>query len=572
MKRAFLSLLLAGCATTTDGAPAKSDDARFPSRDKLNEVATALDQAKIKSGSLDPERFTLKGALPDVSGQRPSVANTAMDRLVNAALPEKSARTEGLDCAARQFAALLNGTGKLPGQNFQRFVLARCGAMPASVGLSTLSGTADKRMSDDELIAAWSEQLEQLAANLGTTKQSLGFALSREGEKVAIVGVHGASRFELEAPISQAPDEGAMLIKGRLTSPAEEVRATVTHGRFKAVECTPAPVALPAFQLLCPLEKGDALATVQVGARRRGRLLGDVLGRFMARPDKSEAREFSIPRRGSPLPATDASGVQRAFVERLNDVRKEAGMTELVADSGQNKMVGKLARPFLAAIAEGREDVMDAITLGTMAGWDVEGVLESGGFAWSFLAPTSDVSALLAFALESPSARLALLDPEADRVAVGGLVEEGAMAAIVGVYRTFEDTEFEDAADAVWQQLVKATAARGHPAPTRFEAARVDVLEAARGLESGALDTDSALKQLTERAKTKSKRGVRALVFSVNKPDAIDFPPELLVPGLELDLSIGHMAPREGEAWGRYVVFVIINVTDTVTARASLGR
>jgi len=74
------------------------------------------------------------------------------------------------------------------------------------------------------------------------------------------------------------------------------------------------------------------------------------------------------------------------------------------------------------------------------------------------------------------------------------------------------------------------------------------------------------MKTLTENTVNQSTKGVRTMVFGVPDKNKVEFPKELLVPGIELTLALCHVPPLEGEPWRQYAVFVVIHAGQEQTA------
>ena len=258
---------------------------------------------------------------------------------------------------------------------------------------------------------------------------------------------------------------------------------------------------------------------------------------------------------------TEADPVAEEFVALLNEARKEAGLEPLELDHEQSATAQRLT-PFFFASMAGRGPSLhtEMIVLGMLAGWSVEGAVESGHFTAAWVLRSTDLSELLGTAFEHPSSREALLDGEIDRIAVGGMLAtaEGldGMAALIGTYAVFSGGSHEELTQRVLDQIASARKARGQ-APPR-ELVELDSLceGAAAGVRSGESPED-VMNALMKASVQVLRRPVTGWIAEVRDLAAIELPDEYLdEPGLALAVSVTHQKEPD-EPRGRYVVMVV---------------
>ncbi len=211
-------------------------------------------------------------------------------------------------------------------------------------------------------------------------------------------------------------------------------------------------------------------------------------------------------------------------------------------------------------LGEAPENVADQVALGMIAGWSVDGILQTGRFTWSAVSQTNDVGQLLSEALEYPGGREVLLAPDAERVAVGTVVESSgyytSMAVLVGTYSLFSQQVDAKDAEAVFVRFQKARLARGARAAARIEAIDPMIMTAAVMVQAGA-EPKVALGDLLRSSSDLLRRPVNGWISMVSKLEDLEFPDDLLErPALEVAVGVSYHQPP-GEPWGRYVVILV---------------
>jgi hypothetical protein len=201
------------------------------------------------------------------------------------------------------------------------------------------------------------------------------------------------------------------------------------------------------------------------------------------------------------------------------------------------------------------------VILGMLAGWSVDGIVQSGHFTASWVLRSTDLQRLLSASLEEPGGREALLAAEIDRIAVGPLVETAAghesIAAIFGSYALFSEEDHAASVSAVLEKLGSERAQRGLGPPSPLEEVGPLCSEAASRVASGETPRD-VMRDLLGDTVEILQRPATGWITEVRDLDELRFPEEYLTrPTLGLALAISHRE-EPGEPWGRWVVMVVV--------------
>jgi hypothetical protein len=267
-----------------------------------------------------------------------------------------------------------------------------------------------------------------------------------------------------------AVSNGKVTIRGTLRVPAASVDARVNRGRFESRECTPDDrTLLPEVKFTCHVDPSDALARIEVSSYPPDRILGHSIAGLLVAP--SGEKLTSTWHRAAHKPVDAQTPLADGFLAALNGVRRDAGLREVTAAKAQSEIASRVVPHFFApqgSTKEARDALADAIALGMLAGWSVEGTVHDGMLAADGTSDTGDPARLIASMLESPSARSVLLDPDADVIAIGALrqPERGFLGALVTVYRLFEHVPPEARIQKVVARMDALRAERGQPPAT----------------------------------------------------------------------------------------------------------
>ncbi len=515
----------------------------------------------------DVERWRLAGPFPERLDGRPwrdpSPAGALLAAQLEADAAGQAWTTEAMHCAARETGRFVLEHEAQPSEGLRRFIRGRCGASVSELRFGWVGGRVPPEIDEAQLVAAWSQGLERtIEAHLGPGTRALGIWVGRDGERAIAVVASGLQQARI-VPVRTVPDrDGGLELEGELRAPTRAVEALITRGPLQVAPCErDAEVALPRFHFRCRPDPTDRIAWVGLSLLPPERLIASTALELLLRPQGDEVAVYERPSIGSPRPADDAGDAATGFVELLNRVRSEAGLAPLTPDPAQSRIAASLAPHFFEALL-GRTDrsVADLVVLGMMAGWKVQGVVASGQFTAAWVTGSRDLDHLLAEALDQPAGRAALLSPQAERVAVGPVVErhedEPALAIVVGTYALIDAEEHARLAGQVLDRLTAVRRAQGLEAPQRLIEVDGLAMDAAGSLGSGA-DARLVLDELLGDSGAELGRSVSGWLLESTRLEDLSFPAEL-VARPEVGVAIGVSAYRPaGQAWGRHVVMIV---------------
>jgi hypothetical protein len=378
---------------------------------------------------------------------------------------------------------------------------------------------------------------------------------------VAVVAV-GNRGVHLE-PLSPIPGaDGHITLTGEVLVPVANASAVVTRGRLGYANCTPdRTVVLPQFSFDCALDPADDSASLSMSYTAPGRLIGTTGLNLLVWPSGKATATYRRPSYTKRHESNDSVGAGAEFVDALNEIRDEIGLAPLAESPAQSEIATELApHYFAAALGVTPETDADLVALGLIAGWNVEGILQSGHFTTAIVPQTNDVGRLLSEMLNHPGGRSVLLASDADQIAVGALVDTDAaspaIAAVVGTYALFSESAHAAVADRVYKKFQDDRAARGHRAAGRLDAIESLSAEAASSVQAGAVPME-VLEELLEVSAEVLQRPVIGWIAEASDLADFEFPDDFLNrTSVDVAISVSHRQP-EGEPWGRYVLLLI---------------
>jgi hypothetical protein len=202
--------------------------------------------------------------------------------------------------------------------------------------------------------------------------------------------------------------------------------------------------------------------------------------------------------------------------------------------------------------------------LGLFAGWQVGGVVRDASLASGVSTGALDAGSWLATALERPSARAALLDPEARVLAIGALASEDppVSAALAVTYQLFGEENLPLEAERFFERVAKEREARGQAPPARLDSVSSVVQEVAGELSRRNLEPRAALDDALARATANSSQPLQGWVLEASSLESARLPGDLLdSPALRMAVGVGYYQPP-AEPWGRYVVLILTPAQD----------
>ena len=549
-------------APETDLAPG------FPSPEALVELGEAPVPADLFDRDVkDVSAWELEGPFPErlealpwrEPGPWAALVDEATQRRPGLVVP-----TQAMYCVARQLGRFFLATNGQPPEGLRRFMIARCNATEAEVVIGYVDGKVSPRQSDARIFAHWSRAVrESLDSRLAGGPRTAGIWYGRQGDRAVVMLAFGVREVRVQA-LSPVPAPGGRLeIRGELLVPMAEIRALVNRGRFGVAPCESVPAAhAVAFAFVCQIDPRDPSALIALRVTQPERLLPTTVLHVLARPEGRLADAWRAPSYGDPHPLLDVAQADQDFVDLLNEVRGQAGLAAVELDAAQSETARELAPPFFASLFGRSPEVhAEMVILGMLAGWSVDGIVQSGYFTASWVLGTNDLARLLAAALEEPEGRETLLAAGIDRVAVGPLIETApgheSLAAIFASYALFSEEDHAASVDAVMEKLRSERAARGLGPPVALGQVAPLCNAAASRVASGETPRD-VMRDLLGESVDVLGRPATGWIAEVRDLDELSFPDEYLTrPTLGLALAISHRE-EPGKPWGRWVVMVVV--------------
>jgi len=545
-----------------------AESGAFPSPQELVELGEApVPENLFDLDVRDVENWQLSGPFPERIEALPYSEPGAWAALLDDAArrrPGLVLPTQAMYCVARELGRFYLTTRRQPSEGLRRYMTARCNATESRVVIGYVDGPVARRQNDVQVYGHWREAVRKsLETRLAGGPRTAGIWYGRAGDHAVVMQAFGHREIHVE-PLSPVPaPDGRIEIRGELLTPAASIRALVNRGRFGVAPCESAREPAPTrFAFVCNVDLRDPSALISLSVTPPERLLANTVLHVLARPEGRLEDVYRVVSYGAPHPVIDPQAAAEDFVDLLNAVRHLAGLSPVTLDREQSETAAELAPPFFASIF-GRSPEYNAemVILGMLAGWSVDGIVQSGHFTASWVLRSTDLQRLLAASLEEPSGRETLLAAEADRIAVGPLLETTAghesLAAIFGGYAVFSEEDHTASVNAVMEKLGTERAQRGLGPPNSIEEVGPLCSEAASRVATGETPRDVMRDLLGETVEI-LRRPATGWIAEVRDLDELSFPNEYLTrPSLGLALAISHRE-EPGEPWGRWVVMVVV--------------
>jgi hypothetical protein len=515
------------------------------------------------------DQWNLRGALPERPDWLPLALEEPWEEPLRDFVADRSrtvVATESLRCTARQLAWFHLEQRANPDDEWMTFVQSRCLSTTTYPRVHLLEGDIPAAMPDEAILGAWRSQIDGLLERELTDGQWIvGIGFARRGERAVIVVASAREQVRLESFDSTFPSHGRITVIGQAIGPAEQISAVVGVGELGAGACVSHPSSQPpSFHFICEADPGDPWNFVSIMLKRPGRVLTEAGALLLVRSPGEPAAEFRRRFFTSPYIPGPREVIEEVVATELNRVRARMGSAPLELALAQGKVANQLAPHYLAAVQgrnapDGRtaRDVMELVVQGMAAGWDVEGVVARGSFCSARAVQTTDVSRLLAAALQHPSDRMTLLDPGATKLAVGLVTDAGGgLGAVFASYLLLDQESYHQAAGALLGHLIAQRAARGLSAPGELRGVDTLAMEAAQRVQAGE-DRQKVLNELLAASNQKLLVGVSGYAVEVGGLDEISFPEELLTePDLGVALGLAAYRPT-GAPRGQWIVFIV---------------
>ncbi len=538
------SIVACGGGQSQNGAAVVQQS--FPSAAQVAALAAMpVPAIPVEARPTPTEMWTLTGPFP-ARTQVPTTASNLWSTLLVEQMPEGAILTENAECMAREIDAYVAAHESFPDDVFSGFVASRCGLLKQPMFLHASIGAREED-TDEELFAAAQELLLELIADLPRNAGEVGIYGERREDQMTWTIVGETSHFELEPVALQRSAGSPIVLRGRTARSRDMVGAAAAWGRTGAMYCEPnAAVQSPQFEFSCDVPADAGAVHVAILRVPEGRLLGAIEATLTFATSPDEDTEFVWPQATDDVPT---------LVDAVNVMRLEAGVPPVADAPAQSATVASLT-PHIAVAAESEdEQLMDQITLGLMAGWDLGLPIVDAGFSRAVIrndsvSPTMAVANLMA----SPGTRLQLLDPNTTTLATEmQSLEGGGTVAVVVSYETLGDVDYQAQADAVLAAFIETRANRGHDTRPIGEQS-IEQANTSAAAIAQANEPDAALNtHLTELAEAVSAR-VGAIYLRTTDTASIDWPEDLLnTPNIAASVGIYNDQPA-GKAWNEWFV------------------
>ena len=539
----------------------------FPSREELEELSDLPEPVEIFGLDIHPvDEWTLEGPFPEQVGALPATESGPWGALLHEASRRRAGLvlpTEAMNCVARELGRFYLAYRGQPPPGLKRFMTARCHASVTRVGTAWVSQDVPSHYDEVQVYGHWKQSVrETLQRHLGGGPRTAGIWYGRRDDHVVVMVAYGVREIHVE-PFDPFAVDGRVEVRGEVLTTVASATARVNRGRFGVAECEKVgEPRLPRFHFACDVDPDDRSAYLSVSFHRPERLIGTNGFLAVVWPGSRTTQTYRRPDYGEPWPVFEVDEMADGFVTLLNQVRGRAGLEPVELAADQSELAEELAPHFFAALfGLEAESKMDLVVLGMMAGWYVEGMVEAGHFTAAWTTRSTDLSDLLAEALEFPEGREALLAADADRLAVGPLLEikrgRESMAAVFGTYALFTTEAHDSLARRVYERLESERRARGRRPPQRLVDVAMLCHEAAIRVQAG-LDPGDAMGALLQESLDVLQRPVFGWIAEVTDIEQLEFPKEYLEdPSIGVAVAVGYRK-REDEPWGHYVVLLVV--------------
>jgi hypothetical protein len=555
----FLLLFLGGCASSAPTEEKITDvplegpevelpniAAYLPTADDIDEMLTSPSPQKVPRGeSHEPEHWDLAGPLPRFGGSTRRAPVTAVERRL---VDERAdlVLTEQHVCTAREVGRVATRSRVLPGKRLFNFLAGACGLTTSTWSVVILPFAAHVK---DETIAEDPDLLEHIRGL--PDGAHVGLAVVRADGRI-VVGVIAHVPAFVADDFSLVPDAtGHVVVEGIAREPISDLRAFGTLGATEVAECVRDPVVVsPRVRLVCPVDRRDATAIVDVMHMRPGQVLAPPLFTALLRPSGIEPLHF----RGDGAIDDEGSG---SAVERIaravNARRRDAGLTELAVSFPQSALAARIGRGFLEARLAGATAVVEGLSRAMIAGTAIDAAVISWGEIGSEAVDVTDPNAVAGVLFSRAATRATLLDPRADVFAVAVEPAAGHFVVLFGVWSTQLGAPPDVASQAIYEALVRT---RGAAKDTNRLDDVDDILAQAREDFAATRRVGPTLTRVQKLISRRHQRSVRGWVARTTSLDVLTFPRELLEPRV-VDVALTAQFDREpGEKWGSYVILL----------------
>jgi hypothetical protein len=482
-------------------------------------------------------------------------AQPALDAKTKTLVAGSLRETPEMRCVARELGRFYAEHGAYPDERLRHYMVGACGSTAPGIFTNVWTVSAPSTTTDEQIVEMWKPSAKDLPA--AVKGGDVGVHLARKGDRAVLMFAATAKASAALSVSPVDPETNRVIIQGVVAPDTEAAIALVNIGHSEVAQCERDPsLPLPQVAFACVLAAEDENVWIEIATRARGRLLARGVAEILARKKPGSPLEYAVPRLDVPAGQDDATTILGA----VNAARTSSGRQPLLLAPKQSAFNAKLAPHMIAAETTGDAETSDLITLGLLAGYDVEGTIRKGDFFFASVSGTSELAHWLEYALEMPLGRSMLLERDAKQIAVGTYDGGGAgVGAVVTTYAFFGDGGHDADATRLLQRIASVRAAKGLPPPQLLGrlpglVAQAKLVHAAQREPLDGLDR--ALATDTQRL----ARSLRGWAFVGSDLDSIELPAELLAPGpLSVSVEVTHFK-AENAAWGAYLVYIVIPV------------
>jgi hypothetical protein len=566
--------LFVGCAGS------ESQDVRFPTASEIARIGEAPAPARISNPhEKEVDAWELKDAPAQPAGNAAHPASSPWERL----LADTAAKRQGLlwtpesmHCLAKQAGLFFLSEGGIPSEELTRFMAARCGVGEADISLAHVTGSSPASATEEQLFASGRASAEQLITKyLASGNQLAGMWAGRDKGKFVLMMPFAERRVRLDQVPLSPNAANHVIITGEVLTPAHQIEALANYGKFGFRSCAvDASVRLPRFSVDCETSPDDPSTIIEVAAFPPGRIMGRFISSLVVWPAGKVANRFERPSFGIGGSMGAGPDVPGNLVTALNQVRKEAGLGQVTLNAQESATAARVAPHYFAAVMGGAPETnADTIVLGLRAGWQVPGLVGYGHFT-SSLTRKADPGALLVSALNRPSGRETLLDPEVKVIAIGPVhsKSEGILGGVFSTYTLLEPSATQKDVAEVLRVLNAQRKTRGLAPATLIDSLQPTAAGSAHSVEVGERSPNDALDDLLQKTASHFAGGVQGWFAGADKVERLSFPDKVLTaPSLRLAIGVAHYKPK-GSPWGAYGVLLVTGSSGQLVAKAAGPR
>ena len=546
--------------------------------------------------------------------------------------------SSGMHCLARQVGHFYLEKEAFPAGSLRDYIRTRCGVVAHSFSHQWWEWEKVPNASEEKLADHWKKKGKQKLAELANQgkHRSLGIWYGQDEEGAILLVTTGRRTAEITSAPLHVQSGTDIVIEGELFDEYRRVEALRTKSTFGYDSCEMDPsVDLPRFRIRCEPNGETGRTQIQFVAFRHRRGLGRVIlssavwndqtedavyrptdaGKAVARAfeqmtsevasdneSKAATGDSSAAGKSSEktkVAATEteggASGEEaaegeeaektegptfeltnaRQFIELVNLVREEAGMSSVAFEAGQSKQVQRLAGRYFRAQFEANDPkTAEKIALGLMAGWQVDADIISGTLA-SRAVQADRAEVLLERLVATPAGRRVLLEPEMDRMAVGLTrpADREATGAVVAAYRELPDESHEERASQAFETINEVRKEQGVSPLKRDHSLDAKLEDLARKIESGELEPGEAQHQMMSLASRLWNVRVSGAWSITNRLDALKLHEGLTAPNVERAAVLVVPYNDSEAAWTSYLVMTVFPAPKSeMASRATRDR